>query len=169
VFAILDVVSPEPQRKTPDPEQQSPVERRIERSFEDDQGIGKPLSRRARQTKRSVEAYLRAGVLPRYMERLREIERETEDQRARLTRAYRLLQEECAGDPGLFAELWRRRAARWRFDKLNRLIDEHNEWYPIEASLPMDPRTRDYQRIRGRSYRRDPLDAAWILREYPPA
>ncbi len=31
----------------------------------------------------------------------------------------------------------------------------------------MDPRTRDYQRIRGRSYTREPLDAAWPLREYP--
>jgi hypothetical protein len=160
---------PEPQRKTPEPEHQSPVERRIERSFEDDQGVGKPLSRRARQTRRSVEAYLRAGVLPRYMERLREIERETEEQRSRLTRAYRLLEEECAGDPDLFARLWRRRADAWRFDKLNALIDEHNEWYPVEASLPMDPRTRDYQRIRGRSYRRDPLDAAWVLREFPPS
>ena len=151
-----------------EPERQSPVERRIERSFEDDQGVGKPLSRRARQTKRSVEAYLRAGVLPRYMERLREIEGETEEQKARLTRAYRLLKEECEGDPELFARLWRRRAGAWRFDKLNTLIDEHNEWYPVEASLPMDPRTRDYQRIRGRSYRRDRFDAAWILREFPP-
>jgi hypothetical protein len=31
----------------------------------------------------------------------------------------------------------------------------------------MDPRTRDYQRIRGRSYRRDPIDAEWVLREFP--
>src|SRR4051794_33848282 len=90
--------------------EQSPIERRIERAFEDDQGVGKPLSRRARQTRRSVEAYLRAGVLPRYMERLREIERETEEQKARLARAYRLLEEECAGDADLFASLWRRRA-----------------------------------------------------------
>src|SRR3954447_20442093 len=122
----------------PEPDQQSPVERRIERVWETTRGRGKPLSRRARQTKRSVEAYLRAGVLPRYMERLREIERETEEQRTRLARAYRLLQAETDGDPELFAKLWRRRAHAWRFDKLNRLIDEHNEWYPIEASLPMD-------------------------------
>jgi hypothetical protein len=150
-----------------EPERHSPIERRIERSFEDTQGVGKPLSRRARQTRRSVEAYLRAGVLPRYMERLREIENETAEQRTRLARAYRALKEECADDPQLFARLWRRRAASWRFDKLNDLIADHNEWYPIEASLPMDPRTRDYQRIRGRSYRRDPFDAAWVLREFP--
>ena len=148
--------------------EQSPVERRIERSFEDDQGIGKPLSRRARQTRRSVEAYLKAGVLPRYMERLREIEHETADLKARLERAHRALAQECAGDPALFARLWEARVRSWRFERLNDLIGEHNEWYPIEASLPMDPRTRDYVRIRGRSYRREPVGPEWALREFPP-
>jgi hypothetical protein len=151
-------------------DRQSPVERRIERSFEDTQGVGKPLSRRARQTRRSVEAYLRAGVLPRYMERLREIERETETQRSRLEIAYHALRAECDGDPELFERLWRRRARSWRgFDRINDLIAEHNEWYPAEANLPMNPRTRDYVRIRGRSYRREPLDADWVLRQFPPA
>ncbi|MEA2467023.1 MAG: hypothetical protein QOJ57_1149 [Thermoleophilaceae bacterium] len=148
---------------------QSPIERRIERSFEDTQGFGKPLSRRTRQTRRSVEAYLKAGVLPRYMERLREIEQETAEQRARIARAHHALQEECAGDPALFARLWRQRARKWRFGKLNDLIREHNEWYPVEASLPMDPRTRDYVRIRGRSYRRDEVGPEWVLREFPAA
>ena len=35
-------------------------------------------------------------------------------------------------------------AARCRFDELNELIGQHNEWYPIERDLPMDLRTRDY-------------------------
>jgi hypothetical protein len=148
--------------------EQSPVERRIERAFEDPAIVGKPLSRRARQTKRSVEAYLKAGVLPRYMERLREIEREIKDHVTRLERAYRALREEHAGDPATFAKLWRARARSWRFDRVNELIEEHNEWYPIESQLPMDPRTRDYQRIRGRSYRREPLGADWVLRRFPP-
>jgi hypothetical protein len=152
----------------PDQDQQSPVERRIERSFEDTEVVGKPLSRRARQTRRSVEAYLKAGVLPRYMERLREIEQETDEQRARLDRAYRALRDRCADDPRMFARLWRARADSWRFDRLNDLIEQHNDWYPIESGLPMDPRTRDYQRIRGRSYRRDRFDAEWVLRHFPP-
>ena len=151
-----------------DPHEQSPVERRIERSFEDTQGFGKPLSRRARQTRRSVEAYLKAGVLPRYMERLREIESETDYQRSRLDRAYRALQQECGDDAVAFSQLWRQRAGSWRFEKLNGLIRQHNEWYPIEANLPMDPRTRDYQRIRGRSYRREELGPEWVLREFAP-
>jgi hypothetical protein len=150
-----------------DEDRESPVERRIERSFEDTQVLGKPLSRRARQTRRSVEAYLKAGVLPRYMERLREIDRGTAEQRARIDRAYRALLDECAGEPLLFARLWRERARTWRFDRLNDLIREHNEWYPIESSLPMDPRTRDYVRIRGRSYRREELGTDWVLRHFP--
>jgi hypothetical protein len=149
-------------------EEQSPVERRIERSFEDPEAVGKPLSRRARQTRRSVESYLKAGVLPRYMARLREIELETSDHLTRLERAHRALKQEHAGDPASFGRLWRARARSWRFDRVNELIEEHNEWYPIESQLPMDPRTRDYQRIRGRSYRREPLTAEWVLERFPP-
>jgi hypothetical protein len=32
----------------------------------------------------------------------------------------------------------------------------------------MDPRTRDFVRVNGRPYRREPLDAAWILERFPP-
>jgi hypothetical protein len=52
-----------------DEDQRTPLEKRIAKSFEDDSGYGKPLSRRARQTKKSVESYLRGGVMPRYIER----------------------------------------------------------------------------------------------------
>jgi hypothetical protein len=151
---------------TTEPEQ-SPVERRIERAFEDDVGVGKPLSRRTRQTRRSVESYLKGGVLPRYMERLREIEQETAELTGRLERAHRALKRECAGDVQAFRRLWLDRVRSWRFDKLNDLIREHNEWYPVEASLPMDPRTRDYVRIRGRSYQREEVDQDWVLRRFP--
>ena len=50
----------------------SPVERELAKRFEV-AVEGRPLSRRARQTKRSVESYLAAGVLPRYMQGLRDI------------------------------------------------------------------------------------------------
>jgi hypothetical protein len=152
----------------PERDEQSPVERQIERRYEDPEAVGKPLSRRARQTRRSVEAYLKAGVLPRYMERLREIERETADHLARLERAYWAIKQEHEGDPATFEKRWRARARSWRFDLVNQLIEEHNEWYPIESQLPMDPRTRDYQPIRGRSYRRAPLTAEWVLSRFPP-
>jgi hypothetical protein len=31
----------------------------------------------------------------------------------------------------------------------------------------MDPKTRDFVTVGGRSYRRDPLDAAWALDRFP--
>ena len=59
-------------------------------------------------------------------------------------------------------------ADAWSFDDLNELIEQHNDWYPIERQLPMDPRTRDYVRFAGRSYRRPVLDTAWVLQHFPP-
>jgi hypothetical protein len=146
---------------------QSPVERRLDDSLIDRGGIGQPLSRRARQTKRSVEAYLAAGVMPRYMERLREIETAVVTERRRLERAYRQLRDACGEDREAFARRWRARAHSWPFERINELIREHNEWYPLEARLPMDPRTGDYVRIRGRSYRREELGPDWVLRRFP--
>jgi hypothetical protein len=149
-------------------ERRSVVERRIAKSGVDERREGRPLSRRARQTRRTVEAYLAAGVMPRYMERLREIEAEHAQLRRRLARAYRALQEACGDDREAFARSWRERAHEWSFDHINQLIREHNDWYPIESGLPLDPRTRDYVPIRGRSYRRTPLGPEWVLEQFPP-
>ena len=71
------------------------------------------------------------------------------------------------GDREAFARRWREIARTWSFADVNELIGQHNEWFPIERQLPMDPRTRDYVLIHGRSYRREPLDAAWVLAEFP--
>ena len=145
----------------------TPIERRIQRSFEDSAGHGKPLSRRARQTKRTVEAYLAAGVMPRYMERLSEIDSSLKVQRSRLERAYHRLKEEHGDDRDAFARAWRERVHEWPFDRLNSLIREHNEWYPIESGLPLDPRTGDYVRRAGRSYRREEIGPDWALELFP--
>jgi hypothetical protein len=56
-----------------------------------------------------------------------------------------------------------------RFDDLNDLIRQHNDWYPIERDLPMNPRTGDYVLIHGRSYRRPELGPAWVLEQFPAA
>jgi hypothetical protein len=150
-------------------EPRSIIERRLRESLEDDRGVGKPLSRRARQTKRSVEAYLRAGGVPRYMERLRDIDAELSVQSYRLGRAYRALRRACRDDAEEFARRWRERAHTWRFDRVNTLIRDHNLWYPVETGLPMDPRTGDYVRRRGRSYRRAEVGPEWVLERFPPA
>ena len=144
----------------------SPVERELANRFED-AVEGMPLSRRARQTRRSVESYLAAGVVPRYMQRLREIEDGMAMQARRLRAAHERLREECGEDRERFSRRWRAIAHRWRFDELNDLIREHNEWYPIESGLPLDPRTRDYVRMRGRSYRRAELGPQWVLDRFP--
>ena len=60
-----------------------------------------------------------------------------------------------------------RPGASWHFDHLNVLVEQHNDWYPIERQLPMDPRTGDYVRFGGRSYRRPILGPEWILEHFP--
>ena len=121
--------------------------------------VGKPLRRRLRNFSQEADSYLASlgGPLP-YMKRLNEIERLTEQHLAELTEAH----ERLRGDP----EAWRRLVERWDFTDVNDLIDRHNRWFPTEARLRMDPRTRDYVRIGGRPYTREPLDADWIRERF---
>jgi hypothetical protein len=146
-------------------ERKAPAERLI-RGPLDERDLGRPLTDRARLTRRSVEDYLRAGGRPRWMERLLEIDRGTKRHRRRLERTYHAMQAEVPPDE--FPARWRATAAGWDFSDLNLLIEQHNDWYPIERDLPMDLRTRDYVRVGGRSYRRTPLDTAWVLEQFPP-
>jgi hypothetical protein len=122
--------------------------------------VGKPIRRRLRNFRAEPDSYLSSlgGPLP-YMQRLRAIESETEQHLAQLAEAY----EEHRSDRAA----WRRVAERWDFTAVNELIDRHNRYYPIEARLAMDPRTRDFVKVGGRPYRREPLDASWILARFP--
>jgi hypothetical protein len=122
---------------------------------------GRALPRRIRRFTPEADRYLASlgGPLP-YMQRLRQIDDETAAVEERLAEAYAAHR----GDP----EGWRRLARRWDFGAINDLIERHNRYYPIEARLPMDPRTRDYVKVGGRPYRRDLLDAEWILGRFPP-
>jgi hypothetical protein len=83
------------------------------------------------------------------------------------TSVRRTLRERYGADHELFARHWEAVARSWSFTRVNELIREHNEWYPIEADLPIDLRTRDYVKIRGRSYRRAELGPEWILEHFP--
>jgi hypothetical protein len=120
---------------------------------------GAALPRRVRRFRADPDTYLASlgGPLP-FMRRLRQIDDAIAEHERRLAEAYAVQ----GGD----AAAWRRVAERWSFSEVNDLIARHNRWYPIEARLPMDPRTRDYVKIGGRSYRREPLDAAWILERF---
>ena len=117
---------------------------------------------------RTVEAYLRGQTPPRYMLRLGEIDAEYRSQRRALEAAYERLLEACGHDARRFAAEWTARARRWSFESLNALVRQHNAWYPLEVDLPMDPRTRDFVPVHGRSYRRRELGPEWILTHYPP-
>ena len=150
-----------------DDEIQTLLERIVGRDLDVESGTGKPLSSRALQTQRSIEAYLKAGVRPRWMERVVDIDAGIARERRRLGEAYHALRSECEGDAALFARLWRSLAQTWRFAELNELIAQHNEWYPIERDLPLNPRTGDYVRVGGRSYRRPVLGPAWVLEQFP--
>lgn len=114
-----------------------------------------------------VEQYLQAGVVPRFIERARQIEDGTRRHRHRLERAYDWARERFAGDAQGFGDYWRALAEDWRFDDVNELIEEHNQWYPAERRLPLSPRTGDYLTIGNRDWRHQALDAAWILGQFP--
>lgn len=122
--------------------------------------IGKPLPRRIRAFGAQVHTYLAslAGP-PLYMQRARQIDEETERHRARLAEAHELYRDDPAE--------WHRIAERWNFSEVNDLIERHNTWYPVEARLPMNPKTKDFVEVGGRPYRREPLDTEWILRQFP--
>ena len=143
------------------------AERLVAESLEDPRNAGRPFSSRVRESRRSLEDYLRAGMRPRWMERLIEIERGTAREQRRLGKVYEDLRAECGDDRRAFARRWRAIARSWPFEEVNELIRTHNEWYPVERDLPMDLRTRDYVLVNGRSYRRRELSADWVLELFP--
>jgi hypothetical protein len=142
---------------------------RLEQDLEGSPVKGKPLRGRLRNFRPAVDSYVASlgGPLA-YMQRLRQIELETEQHERRLAEAWRELAEECGSDTRAFAERWQRTARRWSFAAVNDLIERHNTWYPAEARLPMDPRSGDFVLVGGRPYRRRLLDADWVLERFPP-
>ncbi|HEX6699465.1 MAG TPA: hypothetical protein VF101_01930 [Gaiellaceae bacterium] len=102
------------------------------------------------------------------MRRLRQIEDAIQLHERALEAAWRDLAAISAGDADDFAARWRDVARAWRFDEVNDLIERHNRFFPAEARLPMDPRTRDFVLVNGRPYRREPLGSRWILERFPP-
>jgi hypothetical protein len=151
-----------------DKPQLSAVERRVLRSLDGEDRRGQPISQQELHRERTVEGYLRGGVMPRWMERLRDIESGTRLHRRRLAADREWLREQHADDPERFAAEWRALVAARRFDDVNDLIRDHNQWYPVERQLPMDPSTGEYVLIAGRPYQREELTADWALAEFPP-
>jgi hypothetical protein len=119
---------------------------------------GRPLRRRYRNFTLDAGSHIASlgGPLP-YMVRLREIARLVDQHERALAERYATTERES----------WQQVAERWSFDEVNDLIDRHNRWYPLEARLPMDPRTGDYVLVNGEHYSRRPLDVSWVLERFP--
>jgi hypothetical protein len=127
---------------------------------------GKPLRQRLRNFRPDADAGIMAlGGPTAWMRRLRAIEDAVERHEQQLAEAWHELAVETG--PPEFPDAWRRTVERWSFAEVNELISRHNRFFPAEAKLPMDPRTRDFVKIRGKPYRRDLLDARWILEQFP--
>ncbi len=128
---------------------------------------GRPLASRPRNFRPDPDAAVRAlGGPAHWMRRLRAIEDELDRHESQLDEAWHALAAEVR-DPQEFAETWRETARRWSFAAVNELIERHNRYFPAEARLPMDPRTRDFVKVNGRSYERELLDERWILARWP--
>jgi hypothetical protein len=130
----------------------------LEADLADSPVKGRPLRQRQRNFRPDAESAVRAlGGPLNWMRRLRAIEVLLDQHERQLEAAWR---ETHPAD-------WPSVAREWDFSEVNELIARHNRHFPAEARLPMDPRTRDFVRINGRPYQREPLDADWILRRWP--
>jgi hypothetical protein len=150
---------------------ETPQERRerkqLEADLESSPVRGQPLPQRRRNFRPDPDRGVQAlGGPTAWMRRLRAIEDAIEQHERRLGDDWRTLAAELE-DPAEFARAWRERAETWSFATVNDLIERHNRNFPAEARLAMDPRTRDFVRVNGRSYLREPLDAGWILDRFP--
>jgi hypothetical protein len=151
---------------------ETPRERRERELLEADLAsspvTGRPLRQRLRNFRPDADSAVRAlGGPTVWMRRLRAIEDAVDQHERQLEEAWHALAGDVR-DPAEFATLWREQAGSWSFTDVNELIERHNANFPAEARLPMDPRTRDFVRINGRPYVREPLDEEWILRRFPP-
>lgn len=151
---------------------ETPRERRerelLEADLETSPVRGRPLRQRLRNFRPDAESAIRAlGGPAVWMRRLRAIEDQVAQHEEQLGAAWRSLAVELE-DPAAFEAAWRELAGNWSFAQVNGLIERHNRNFPTEARLPMDPRTRDFVRVNGRSYEREPLGEDWILDRFPP-
>ncbi|MGH3051207.1 MAG: hypothetical protein ACRDLK_13700 [Gaiellaceae bacterium] len=150
---------------------ETPQERRdraaLEADLEGSPVKGEPLRQRLRNFRPDAESAIRAlGGPTAWMRRRRAIEDALDQHERQLRESWRALAAEVSDDAE-FARRWTEQARAWSFASLNELIERHNANFPAEARLPMDPKTRDFVRINGRSYQREPLDERWILARFP--
>ena len=111
---------------------------------------------------------LAVGGAPAWSRRLKRIHELTQAATALLREEWHAQAKAARGDAARLADRWRARAEGHDFAEVNELIARHNRYFPAEANLAMDVKTLDYVAFGGGDYRRRPLDAAWILGQFPP-
>ena len=77
----------------------------------DEDGGGRPFSERVRHHRRTLEAYFKAGSIPRWMERVSEVDQGIARERRRFSERYRALKGEYGHDHEAFARRWEAIAA----------------------------------------------------------
>jgi hypothetical protein len=110
---------------------------------------------------------LAIGGAPAWSRRLKRIYDLTLAATAQLQGEWHQTAAQARGDRQRFAAAWHQHAASFDFAQINDLVDRHNRYFPAEANLPMDIKTHDYVSYSGGDYRRQPLDAAWIIARFP--
>ena len=111
---------------------------------------------------------LAVGGAPAWSRRLKRIHDLTQAATALLREQWHAQAKAARGNPARFADRWRAHAEACDFAEVNELIARHNRYFPAEANLAMDVKTLDYVAFGGGDYRRRPLDAAWVLGQFPP-
>jgi hypothetical protein len=143
-------------------------ERRLIADLRESGRLGTPLGLTSTPFKVDPEAIADAIVTGprRYMVRRRRIEDGIDALLAEARATWLALARRHA-DPTRFVWAWRTWVRRLDTSTLNRLIDAHNRYFPIEANLPMDLRTGDYATFDGQDFRYARIDTAWLLAHFP--
>ncbi len=78
---------------------------------------------------------------PHYATRARRIENITQKLIEDLAVEHENMKQEYDDRPEVFARKWQELIASLELDDLNELIEKHNQYYPMEANLQIDPET----------------------------
>ncbi len=90
-----------------------------------------------------LEQKVRASLgMPSYAVRAKMMEDKVDELIEDLSEQWVNLADQMRGDPERFKKVWTAIVETVELDDLNKLIKEHNTFYPIEANLKEDPETR---------------------------
>ncbi len=129
---------------------------------------GKPLTIQSSPFTQNRDALI-TGMLgpPAWALRLKQIHDRREQLKAGLDAAWAELARRWRGRPEQFETHWRDHLATLDLAPLNTLIKKHNDYYPIEARLPIIYPTGQYHIPFGIEYPQQPVTVERLLDDYP--